>query len=705
MLRNASATPLISIDAAVIDTETTGLDVKTARIVQVGAVRVRDGTVDENERLDILVNPGVPIPQASTQIHGISDPQVDDAPHFPEAADLLDKFAKDAVIVGHNVGFDVAVLNAEHRRVGIEWPRPRTLDTLVLTRIVNPLLPNFNLETITAWLGITIKGRHSAIGDAIATAHTFVALIPMLRERGVRTLAEAEKVSRAFSDVIESHAASGWSEPESVTGSDVIGHRELARIDSFPFSHRVRDIMRAPPVFLAASASIREAATTLADEHASSAFVRSEGDGQAVGIITERDLMRQLAAPNQGAEKTVAEIMSGPLDTILERSFVYQAIGRMRRGGYRHLGVKNDEGEIIGAVTTGDLLRQRANDALILGVTLEDAGNAGELGAAWARLPDVTRSLVEEGIRARDVTAVIAEQICSATRRAGELVCEHMLSEGRGEAPAPFCLLVLGSAGRGESLLKPDQDNALIYVASEPDTATDAWFADFGERLSKILDDIGIPFCNGGVMAKNGKWRHSLEMWKRTVDGWLARSETKDLFYTDIFFDFRPVLGDASLAGELWRYAYGRAGQSPGFLRDLAGIATGFRSPIGVFGNIKTHSGRIDLKENGLLPIVTGARVLALRNDIEERATRDRLEGVSRRGVGNEVDIRNILEAHELFLRELLMQQLEDIEAGVPPANSINIKRLSRRRRSQLKQALHQIDAMHSLVGDPVAFG
>jgi signal-transduction protein with cAMP-binding, CBS, and nucleotidyltransferase domain len=189
------------------------------------------------------------------------------------------------------------------------------------------------------------------------------------------------------------------------------------------------------------------------------------------------------------------------------------------------------------------------------------------------------------------------------------------------------------------------------------------------------------------------------------VDGWLARSETKDLFYTDIFFDFRSVLGEASLARELWRYAYGQARQSPGFLRDLAGIATGFRSPIGFFGNIKTESGRLDLKQNGLLPIVTGARVLALRNDIEERATWDRLEGVRRRGIGNEGDIKNILDAHELFLHELLMQQLEDIEAGVPPVNSITIKRLSRRRRSQLKQALHQIDAMHSLVGDPVAFG
>ncbi len=94
-----------------------------------------------------------------------------------------------------------------------------------------------------------------------------------------------------------------------------------------------------------------------------------------------------------------------------------------------------------------------------------------------------------------------------------------------------------------------------------------------------------------------------------------------------------------------------------------------------------------------------------MRNDIEERATWDRLEGVRRRGIGNEGDIKNILDAHELFLHELLMQQLEDIEAGVPPVNSITIKRLSRRRRSQLKQALHQIDAMHSLVGDPVAFG
>ncbi len=306
---------------------------------------------------------------------------------------------------------------------------------------------------------------------------------------------------------------------------------------------------------------------------------------------------------------------------------------------------------------------------------------------------------------AREIASVIAEELCALTRRAGEIAAGEMRAAGRGEPPQRFSLLVLGSGGRGESLLVPDQDNALIYETADPSGQVDGWFETFGVRLAQILDDVGVPFCNGGVMAKSALWRRSLEDWKETVRGWLARGQPKDLFCIDNFFDYRLVLGDRTLADELWDYAYQIARGAPGFLRNLAALATDVRPPIGFFGQIVGEGGRVDLKRNGLIALVGDARVLALRHGVAKRSTKERLEGVRGLDVVNEGDIDSIIAAHEMILREILQQQLEDIEAGVPPSCKVELKRLGKHQRSELKWALQQIDVINTTVGDPMAFG
>src|SRR5262245_61476805 len=124
-----SATPLIALDAVVVDTETTGLEPAKARIVEIGAVRIARRRRDGAPPFRRLVRPGVPVPAAATRVHGIDDAALADAPPFAEVWPDFAQYIGDALLIGHAVGFDLAVLKRECERADIAWTRPRTLDT------------------------------------------------------------------------------------------------------------------------------------------------------------------------------------------------------------------------------------------------------------------------------------------------------------------------------------------------------------------------------------------------------------------------------------------------------------------------------------------------------------------------------------------------------------------------------------------------
>ena len=207
-----SVTPLVSLSAIAFDTETTGLDTTRARIIQIGAVKISKGRIDANQSFQQLVNPGEPIPPASTAIHGIYDDDVVSAGSFVAIKADFDSWCRDAVMIGYSSGFDLAMFKREHQLVGLDWSAPRTLDVRYLVNIVALNLPDYSLDTIAAWLGVEIHDRHSALGDAITTANIFLALIPRLRERGIRTLAEAENACRQFTMTAAKEVSLGWHE-------------------------------------------------------------------------------------------------------------------------------------------------------------------------------------------------------------------------------------------------------------------------------------------------------------------------------------------------------------------------------------------------------------------------------------------------------------------------------------------------------------
>ena len=178
----SSATPLLALDAVVIDTETTGLDARKARVVEIALVPIVAGRLDAGAACRRLIRPDVAIPAQATRIHGIDAAAVADAPRFAEAWPELAALIGERVLIGHSVGFDLTVLTRECERAGLPWTRPRALDTRLLAEVAAPDLAGYSLENVAAWLEIEVTDRHSALGDALAAARAFQALLPRLRE-------------------------------------------------------------------------------------------------------------------------------------------------------------------------------------------------------------------------------------------------------------------------------------------------------------------------------------------------------------------------------------------------------------------------------------------------------------------------------------------------------------------------------------------
>ncbi len=203
-------TPLSELPALVYDSETTGLDLQDARLLSMGAVRVHGTTIYRGATLDLLVNPDVKITARNTAIHGITNEMVADAPRFAAIADQYDALAAGTVIVGHSIGFDLAILRNEQLKAGKRWQPPLALDTLQLLAALYPNEEKLGLDAICERFGVEIHGRHTALGDALVTAELWVRMIPLLLDAGVTTLSEARSFAGRATSVISRQAEAGW---------------------------------------------------------------------------------------------------------------------------------------------------------------------------------------------------------------------------------------------------------------------------------------------------------------------------------------------------------------------------------------------------------------------------------------------------------------------------------------------------------------
>ena len=187
---------LSDLTYTVFDTETTGLQPSAGdEIIQIGATRIVAGKLRREDCFEQLVNPQRDIPAAGIAIHGIRAEMVANAPTVDTVLPVFHAFAQDTVLVAHNAAFDMRFLQLKEAPTGMVFDQP-VLDTLLLSAVVHPQQASHGLEAIAERLGVTMLGRHTALGDAMVTAEIFLKLIPLLAERGIHTLGQAREAAQ-----------------------------------------------------------------------------------------------------------------------------------------------------------------------------------------------------------------------------------------------------------------------------------------------------------------------------------------------------------------------------------------------------------------------------------------------------------------------------------------------------------------------------
>lgn len=470
------------------------------------------------------------------------------------------------------------------------------------------------------------------------------------------------------------------------------------------FSKLVKDFTDRVRLAVPTGARLGDIVERMSREDVSSVIVTG-ASGKPVGIITEQDVTRRAAFKCDPAV-AVETVMTSPVLTIRADEYLYYAIARMRRAGLRHMPVVDDVGKLVGILDLHDALAAVSETLMGQIDALTQESNIDGLKQVKSAQAELAQQLLDENLPATEIQALLTHINNDIYRRIVDIDLKTMVDEGLGTPPVAFSVIVMGSGGRGENFLFPDQDNGLI-LADYPDdrhTEIDGWFIELAERMVRDLDAVGLPKCKGYVMATNPVWRKTLPQWKEQVRLWSRKRHTMMIRYCDIFFDFRCVWGDSKMADELRRFVTGIASGNRMFLRQMFEDDADHRVALGWFGRFITerekesYKGQMNLKHTGTLPLVEAMRLMALREGIPETSTLGRMNALKAQGLLSHDDHDYLAGALREISRLLLRQQLLDYRAGKPVSNYVPPESLTQRERDILVEGFKAIQTVRKHV-------
>jgi CBS domain-containing protein len=458
---------------------------------------------------------------------------------------------------------------------------------------------------------------------------------------------------------------------------------------------KVADLIARKPLSCGPQTTVLQAARLMRDAHVSSLGV-VDTEERLLGLITVRDMSSKVLAEGRDPATPVAEVMTvGPISlppTALGSDILH--IMLERRIG--HLPIV-DQGRFAGMITQTDLTRFQAVSSAVLIRDVASAETVAEMALVTARIPQLLAQLIG-GHQSHEVVTRLITDIADAVTRRLLQMAETQL----GAAPVSYLWLACGSQGRQEQTGVSDQDNCLII----DDAATDddmVYFKALAKIVSDGLDACGYVYCPGDMMATADRWCQRQSVWRGYFTGWMSRPDPEAQMLASVMFDLRPIGGAASLFTDLQSDTLARAASNSIFVAHMIANSLKHTPPLGLlrgFATIRSgeHRNHIDMKMNGVVPVVDLARIYALQGQIPEANTRARLVAAEERGVISASGARDLLEAYDLIASTRLEAQAHLVKSGRKPDNYLAPSDLSDFERSHLRDAFVVVRTMQSAV-------
>lgn len=510
-----------------------------------------------------------------------------------------------------------------------------------------------------------IKGK--AIHNFVAEDETICHILP------TRVLLDLISTNSLFADYFQQNLAAKSEIVAQHGGDQDMAEFMLARV----CENTIRE-----PLVVDEHASIHHATALMREHKADCVLVQR---GNRYGIITGTDLLNAVVLDGKSVELSAAEIASYRLITTSSEEYLFNALITMTKQQIERV-VVMDDGELRGIVELTDVLSYFSSHSHVIGLRIERANTVEALREAAEGLDDLIKALVSHGVKTRFAMDLLAAMNGRIMAKLFDIMIPR-------DMQPHVCLIVMGSEGRAEQIMKTDQDNALIYRdgLDWPEMPV------VMKAYSETLISFGFPPCPGNIMVSNPTWVKSLGDWTQMLSDWAQRCDNDSLMNLAIAVDGKPVAGNPAIfkAGRNWFLRHLR--HNDVFFGLFGKAALEFDTPLTFFGNLK-DKGELDIKKGGIFPIVHGIRTLALEKRVLATNTFKRIEALIAEGHLKEKEGRDLCEALSLFVELRLRQQIKRIDNsqdGVDQTpNIIELQSLNKMERDLLRDALQIVKSL-----------
>lgn len=432
-------------------------------------------------------------------------------------------------------------------------------------------------------------------------------------------------------------------------------------------------------VWVSGETTLSQTANIMRQNKIKSVLVRYQ---QKVGILTE-SVFRDMVASNIDGQLPIYQQANFALIEIEVEDFLFNALLKMMHHRIQRL-VVTQAGRAVGLLEQSDILAYLSNHSHLIAEQLERADSLGALSEIAKRLTDSIGALHASGMQAVQLAKLMQVLNTRLFEKAWGMIAPKSMIE-------KTCLLVMGSEGRGEQVLKTDQDNAII-AHNDVDMVE---LHTYAVRFSQVLAEFGYPPCKGGVMASNPKWCQPIDQFKQCVANWCKNPTPEAMMELAIFVDAKAVVGDESLLDELKGYLYAYLDQDVGMQMAFARAMLQFDDHSrGFFAKMlgKTSPEHMDIKKMGLFPVVHGIKSLSIKAGIVQTNSFERLSALHSLGVINDQLAKDVGEALAYLMNLRLKSGLfafRNNQALIP--NQVDTQLLSTLERDLLKDALQVV--------------